>query len=170
MFSATKYRFTVVVPVALGLFLWARPAQAQTGGRGYMSSLQQQNALNQQQNAVQTALQQTTALLQVGRQAGPAPYPIYFLKQQSALDVALQQTIALKQVTQGQNNTLHQLSVQQQFALQNVQQQAMGLQNSLSVQRTPLTPSQRQTLLQEQNSLFSLLNAAPLSVPRSTRK
>ena len=159
-----KHCVTVFIAATAGLLLAAWPVQAQTADPG---TLKLQNALNQQQNAVQTALQQTTALVQLGRQAGPPPYSIYFQKQQYALQIALQQTIALKQASQGRSPSLHQLSVQQQFALQNALQQATIVQNSLSVQRTRLTPLQQQTLLQEQNNLMGLVSGSP---PLSIRK
>ena len=74
MFLTMRYWLTAQAVVALALALSAGPAQAQSARRqSRLVALQQQNALQQQQNAVQTAVQQTTILLQGAYQQNGVP-------------------------------------------------------------------------------------------------
>jgi hypothetical protein len=168
MFPAMMRCVKVLFAATLGISLAPQPALAQTPLRqSYLSGLQQQNALNQQQNAVQTAVQQTFDLAQRARQRVAAPNAIYFQRQEYALQVALQQTLALKQLFPAQSSARSQV-VFQQNALQNALQQTLYVQNSLPQQGNPLTALQRQMLLQEQNSLMGLVGVQLPPQPRKS--
>jgi multidrug efflux pump subunit AcrA (membrane-fusion protein) len=137
-----------------------------------LSALQQQVALQQQQNAVQTAVQQTTFLLQSASQQNGMPQQadlpilINFQLQQSALQIALQQTTALQQASYGRDSSQGQTALRSLNALQTALQQTIALEGALPAQNGQLTPFQLQTLSQEQISLMGLLTSPP-SVPRS---
>jgi hypothetical protein len=139
-----------------------------------LAALQQQNAFLQQQNAVQTALQHTTALLQSASQQRDASQPgaasslINFQQQQSALQIALQQTSNLLQVGYQHNFALAETALRQSSALQTALQQTINLQGSVLAQNGQLTPFQVQTLSQERSSLTGLLIAQP--PPQSGRR
>ena len=151
------------------------PAQSTRRSRG-LSVLNQQNALLQQQNAVLTVAQQTTALVQSAAQQnnvapqGPVPNLIGFQQQQSALQVALQQTNALLQVSYRQNSALAQTALRQLNTLQTVQQHSINLQGALLSQNGRLTPLQLQTLSQEQNLMTQLVTSQPLLLRNATRR
>jgi hypothetical protein len=91
MFPTVRYSIPVLFLAALVPFLSAGPARARPPRRpARLAALQQQNALQQQQNAVQTAVQQTTLALQsANQQSGVAqqvavPNLIDFQLQQNA--------------------------------------------------------------------------------------
>ncbi len=148
--------------------------------------MQQQNALQQQQNAVQTAAQETNLLLQFANrrlvQVNPldsmalttlpsATNLIRFQLQATALQNAIQQTMALQQASFTQNSALSNAALRQLGTLQNALQQTMALQNVLPVQNGQLTPFQLQLLSQEQSSMLGLLTAPPPPLPgRKTGK
>jgi hypothetical protein len=184
MFSMTQRRLTVPCVVALSL-LPAGPAAAQSVRRPQrLSVLQQQNALQAQQNAVLTAVQQTSALLQAAGGAAPqggvvngtvvpsgTPNPINFQQQGNALQIAVQQTTALMQVSFSQNSALSQTALRQLNVLQGALQQTQTLQGALSTQNGQLTAVQLQLLSQEQTNLMGLLaTQAPPAPSRSSRK
>jgi hypothetical protein len=170
----------VLFVAALAPSLWAGAARAQSpGGRSMsrLSALRLQNAQQQQQNAVQTAVQQTTALLQSASQLSGVPQqvvtpnPINLQQQQNALEVAVQQTTALLQASFRQNSALSQTALRQLNTLQNALQQTTALQGTLQAQNGQLTASQLQTLSQEQSSLMGLLTSQPPPLPsRMSRK
>jgi hypothetical protein len=175
MFPTTKHRLTTPLVVALALLLSAAPAPAQSTRRHQrLADLQQQNALQAQQNAVQTAVQQTTAVLQavnggppqVGMlggvlQQGGTPNPINLQQQQNALQIAVQQTMALMQVSFGRDSALSQAALRQLNALQTALQQTQSLQSALSTQNGQLTAFQLNLLSQEQTNLMGLLTSQP---------
>ena len=184
MFPTTKHWPTTALVVALAL-LWAGTAPAQSTRRQQrLADLQQQNALQAQQNAVQTAVQQTTALLQAANggsprvgmlngvlQQGGTPNPINLQQQQNALQIAVQQTTALMQVSFGQNSALSQTALSQLNVLQTALQQTQTLQGALSMQHGQLTAVQLQMLSQEQANLMGLLaTQAPPSPSRTSHK
>jgi hypothetical protein len=139
--------------------------------------LQQQNALLQQQNAVQAAVQQTTALVQAasqlneGVQSGVVPNLIGLQQQQSALEIALQKTSVLLQAGYRNNPALSALALRQQNTLQTAIQQTIALEGALPTPNSRPNAYQLQTLAQEQNSLMGLLTtqAPPLSGRRVQR-
>src|ERR1700691_4485597 len=96
--TPSKRMIAVLLTAALLPLLDVPNASAQASRRNRrLAALQQQNAFQQQQNAVQMALQHTTALLQVASQqttvsqTGAAMGLISFQQQESALQIALQQ-------------------------------------------------------------------------------
>ena len=132
MFSTMKCRAAVLFVAELASLLWAEPTRAQAPGRqSLLSSLQQQNALQQQQNAVQTAVLQTTALVQTANRQNAAPNPLNFQQQQNALQMAQQQTTALLQTSYRQNSALSQTALGQLNTLQNALQQSITVQDAL---------------------------------------
>jgi hypothetical protein len=176
--------FPLLFLAALAPVLSAVPAHAQGPRRqSRLSALQQQNAWQQQQNAVQAALQQTNVLLQSAN-SGPAPVnaqngvppqagtpnPVYLQQQEIALQTALQQTTALLQVSFRQNSALSETALRQLNTLQTVLQQTTALQSALSTQNGQLTSLQLQTLSQEQSSLMGLLTAQPPPPPGRTSR
>ena len=184
MFPTTKRWLTVPFVVALVL-LSAAPAPAQSMRRQQrLAALQRQNALLAQQSAVQTAVQQTSTLLQAANSGTPqvgllngvvqqagAPNPINFLQQQNALQIAIQQTTAVMQVSFGQNSALSQTALSQLNVLQTALQQTQTLQGALSMQHGQLTAFQMNLLSQEQTSLMGLLaTQAPPPPSRTSRK
>src|SRR5438270_7577268 len=102
MFLITRRIFAVLFVTALAINLSAREAHAQSPGRqSRLMALQQRNALLQQQAAVQSAVQQTNAMLLSATDLTSwfmlvgAPSQISFQLQQDALQIALQQTTYL---------------------------------------------------------------------------
>jgi hypothetical protein len=167
MFTTTRCCVAVLFVAASVSLLSAGSAQAQASRRpSVLSVLQQQNALQQQQNAVQTAAQQTTALVQAAYQGNAAQIAIYFQQQQNALQIALQQATGLLQTSYRQNGALSKTALGQLNTLQTAQQQSLTLQNTLLSQGGLLTQPQLQILLQEQNALLGLLAVQPLSPQR----
>ena len=178
--ALTKHRLAVLIVAALLPLGAAGPMQAQSARRpSRLPYLQQQNALLQQQVAVQSAVQQTIALLESAKAAGPqvglttgvppkvsALTPINLQQQQIALQIAVQQTTALLQVSFRQNSALSQLALQQLNTLQTALQQTMTLQGALPTDTGQLTPFQMRVLYQEQGSLQGLLSSLPPAVPR----
>ncbi len=175
----------VLFAAALALSPWAGAAHAQSTGRqSRLSAMQQFNALQQQQSAVQTAVQQTTLALQNAYQqgvlsqevqSGTAPpvstaSPVNLQQQQIAFQTALQQTTALLQVSYRQNTGLGQTALRQMNTLQNALQQSIALQSSLSMQNGQLTLAQLQTLSQEQANLMGLTTSPPPLPGRVSRK
>ena len=126
MFTASRNRaFAVLLAAATALLSAGERAQAQYPIRQrWLVALQQQNALQQQQNAVQAAVQQTTVLLQNAYQRVELPQPlavtslIDFQQQQSALQIALLQTSVLLQASYGRNPTLSETALREQNTLQ----------------------------------------------------
>jgi hypothetical protein len=167
---------------ALAALLSAGPSQAQPRRQPRLAALQRQNALHQQQNAVQTAVQQTTALLQSASQRGGVsgqdpggvsgqvvtPNRINLQQQETALQIALQQTTALLQGSFRQNSALSQTALRQLNTLQTALQQTTAVRNALATQNGQLTLFQLQTLYQEQASLMGLLTSQPPPLPSRT--
>ena len=167
-----KTYVAVLFVAALAPFLWAGAARAQSpGGRSMsrLSALQLQNAQQQQQNAVQTAVQQTTALLQSAAQLNgvsqqvSTPNPLNLQQQQNALEIAVQQTTALLQASFRQNSALSQTALRQLNTLQTALQQTTALQSALQIGQ--LAASELRTLSQEQSSLMGLLTSQPPPLP-----
>jgi hypothetical protein len=166
VFAIPRYRIVAVMLVATVAPLFAAeraPAQApRRQQRLYV--LQQFNALQQQQNAVQTALQQTTSLLQAAsRQNGvpqqaAVPRGINFQQQQNALQIAIQQTNALLQASYRRNDALNETALRQLNTLQTALQQTIALQSAVPV-NGQLSAVQLQLLSQEQTSLLGLLTS-----------
>ncbi len=150
MFTASRNRaFAVLLAAATALLSAGERAQAQYPIRQrWLVALQQQNALQQQQNAVQAAVQQTTVLLQNAYQRVELPQPlavtslIDFQQQQSALQIALLQTSVLLQASYGRNPTLSETALREQNTLQTALQQTVGLQGALLAQNGQLTAIQ----------------------------
>src|SRR6516165_3119451 len=121
MWSATRYmRDLALAFLALAIIPSTAPAQT-TSYSQRLAGLQQRNAFQQQQAAVQAAVQQTTALTQSAFRQGTyrpnglplpvvQPLPLNFLLQQAALENALQQTRALQQASLQRNPTLSRLA------------------------------------------------------------
>jgi hypothetical protein len=165
---------TCVAVVVLAAVLFAGQAWGQPPKRHQrLTNLQQQNALFQQQNAVQMAVQQTTSTLQSTNlsptQTG-MPNPITLQQQQIALQIAIQQTTALLQASYRQNNALSQMALGQLNTLQGVQQQTASLQNALPTQGGKLTGLQLQQLSQEQTSLLGLLTSQLPPLPGKSHR
>src|SRR5262249_50825654 len=134
----------------LALAILPTAARAQNQGTAYSQRfliLQQQNAFQQQQRAVENALQQTaTLVLTVQRQVAMPlqtipTTPLGFPQQQIALLAAEQQTRSLLQTTQG-NPSARNAALGQLLTLQNVRQQSLLLQSALQSQNYVLTPIQ----------------------------
>jgi hypothetical protein len=158
------------VSAAFALLFTAEPTLAQTPHRQTrLEVLRQQNALIQQQTAVQTAVQQTTVLVQSANQSvrlqTGAPPTVSFQAQANALQIASQQTTFLLQTTRP-TSPLAQWALQQQNILQTALQQTIAVQATTS-SGTQLTPSQLQLLAQEQNSLTQLLTTQQRPVQRT---
>jgi hypothetical protein len=180
MFSTTQCGFTFLFGPALAALLSAGPAQAQPRSQARLIALQQQNALLQQQTAVQYALQQTNALVQSAYQQGDANQPgpngasqqiavpsqINFQQQEVALQIALQQTTALLQVSFRQNSALSQTALRQINILQAGLQQTIAMRSTLSAANGQLSVFQQQTLSQEQASLLGLLSSQQPPISR----
>ncbi len=164
--GSTLISFLVIqIGSAISPLISTEKALAQSSYRQTrLQILQQQNAFQQQQSAVQTALQQTTILVQSLNQnvvqQPAAPPPISFQSQVNTLQLALQQTTALQQTATRSNTALAQLASRQQNVLQTVLQQTLAVQGTSS-QGTQLSASQVQLLTQEQNSLTELLTTLP---------
>jgi hypothetical protein len=162
MFPSSRSHFAGLILAILVLLLGEGSATAQsTRQQQRLASLQQRNALQQQQDAVQTALQQTTSLLQIGRPNLPN-----LQQQQNALQIAIQQTNALLQASFRTHSALSQMALQQLNTLQTVQQQTISLQGQWPLPNAQLSPFQLQILWQEQNSLLGLLTAQLPPPPR----
>jgi hypothetical protein len=165
------------VLVVLALLLNQGPALAQSAPRqSRLAGLRQQNALLQQQSALQNAVAQTNSLLQYaaptsGQQGGTnGAALITFQLQQSALQNALQRTNALLQASFRQNSPLSETALRQLNALQSALQQTTALQYALPAQGGQLTPLQFQTLSQQQAGLLGLLTSQPAPLPRTTSR
>ena len=105
MFPKTRWTLVSALCVmALAALPRAAPAQA-TAYSLRLFALQQQNAFQQQQIALQTAIQQTNALLQVSQQRNPA-LSRTALGQLNTLQAALQQSIVLQSALVKQSNVL----------------------------------------------------------------
>ena len=175
MWSATRYmRDLALAFLALAIIPSTAPAQT-TSYSQRLAGLQQRNAFQQQQAAVQAAVQQTTALTQSAFRQGTyrpnglplpvvQPLPLNFLLQQAALENALQQTRALQQASLQRNPTLSRLALRPLNTLEAVQQQSLALQNALQIQNNLLTPGQLLQLSQEQPTVSQLLINQPIPV------
>ncbi len=176
MFAPMKWFRAVPFGAALAILLAAGPASAQRPRRpSGLAVLQQQSAFQQQQNAVQTAVQQTTLLLQATSQQYAAslqvqndlsqqvvtPYLVNLQLQQNALQIALQQTTALLQASVRRNSALSETALRQLQTLQNAVQRSMAVQSALARQNGQPTFFQLQTLSQEQAGLMGLLTSQP---------
>jgi hypothetical protein len=183
----SKMQSICVVPfgAAFVILLSAGPAPAQRPRPPRpLAVLQQQTAFQQQQTAVQTAIQQTTFVLQSAyhqnstRQQGQndasaqtgTPYLVNLQLQQNALQIALQQTTALLQASFRQNSALSQTALQQLNVLQNAQQQTTAVQSALAMQNGQWTVFQLQTMSQEQASLMGLLSSQPPALSSRTSR
>src|SRR5438477_344899 len=148
MFLQTKCRLVSALCVTA---FAALPSMAPAQAAGYSQRLltvQQQNALQQQQSAVQNATQQTAILAQAAyRQNSLSSLvtkrtALNFQQQQIALQTAIQQTSALLQTSQGRNPALSRTALGQLNTLQAVLQQSNALQAALERQNNLLTPAQ----------------------------
>jgi hypothetical protein len=134
-----------------------------------LSTMQLQIAYQQQQTAVQLALQQTNLLLQTAFRENSAPEPSRFYRplnvqqQQSALQRALKQTAALQQAMMRSNNGPGQTEFLQINAMRTALL-ASSLQTASQIQNDQLTTTQIQTLFREQSSLIGLLALPPPQV------
>jgi uncharacterized protein (TIGR03000 family) len=188
MFATRRGCFILILTITA---LATGRAQSQPPlGTPRLLALQQQNALQQQQTTVQTALQQTTILAATASRAtsmagttsttsgtpgttgtsgttGPPP-ALNFWQQQNALQAALQQSMVLAQTSSRQNPALSQAARRQMGTLQAVLQQSVALQSALQMQNGTLTPGQVQMLSQQQARLTDLLTLPLSSAPRST--
>jgi hypothetical protein len=171
MFLETRCTLVSALCVlALAALPSAAPAQG-TASSQRLFVLQQQNAFQQQQSAVQNAVQQTAILAQAAnRQNGVPvqtgiPLTLNFQQQAFALQVAMQQTRALLQSSQSRNAALHRTALGQLNSLQAVVQQSTALQAAFQRQNHLLTPAQVSRLSQEQTSLSSLLVGQPTALP-----
>jgi hypothetical protein len=177
--STTKRSVVLLLAVvALASQIHTSIAHAQaTTYRQRLSALQLQNAYQQQQMAVQLAVQQTNLLLQAALRASVAPEPsgfyrpLNFQQQQSALQRALQQTTMLQQTMMRLNNQPSQSELPQLNAIQSALQITSSLQSAAQIQNGPLTTTQIQTLFRVQSSLIGLLASPPpqLSIPGQGR-
>jgi hypothetical protein len=166
--------------IARGMVAWAvcvmglaaLPLLAQTPVTRFsqrLVALQQQNALQQQQSAVQNAAQQTAILVQAApQQNGMTLQNINFQQQQVALRIAIQQTLALMQTGQQGNAALSRTALGQLNTLQLVLQQSIILQNAMQTQSNQLTPDQLLVLSQQQRTLSSLFTTQPVLLPNKT--
>jgi hypothetical protein len=165
-------RMVVWAVCVISLTALASMAQAQGQAARFsqrLLALQQQNALQQQQSAVQNAAQQTAILVQAApQQNGMTLQSINFQQQQVALRIAIQQTLALLQTGQQGNAALSRTALGQLNTLQLVLQQSIILQNALQIQSNQLTPEQLLVLSQEQRTLSSLLTPQPVLLPNKT--
>jgi hypothetical protein len=156
-----RYGGAVLSVVVLAPLLFTDCAQAQPTTRtSQLSALQQQNAVLQQRNAVQTAALQTTTLLQSAYQQNTGTSAINFQLQQSALQDALQLTSALRKSGTGGSTASGQMSI-----LQNALQLSSALQTALQQQSGVLSVTQLQQLSQVQTSLQGLLLSRPQPLP-----
>ncbi len=121
-----------------------------------LSALQQQNAVLQQRNSIQTAALQTTAMLQGASQQNSVTNSINFQIQQTALRDALQQTSALQRSGVAGSTASVQLNI-----LQDALQQSIALQAGPQGPSGVLSPTQLQTLSRIQTSLMGLLISQP---------
>jgi hypothetical protein len=159
--------FTLFTAVLTSLFS-AESAFGQTPhSQSRLNALRQQNAFQQQQSAVQAAVQQTTLLVQNANQSiaqNGAPPAIYFQSLENNLQIALQQTAALQQAATRTNTALTQFALRQQNTLQTALQQTIAVGTSLSGSGIQLDSSQLQLLSQVQNSLTELFATQPHSL------
>jgi hypothetical protein len=149
-------RQVVILVLVLGPLVQAGPAHAQTtASQQRLSALQQQNAYQQQQTAIQLAVQQTNVLVQTALRQGEAPQESSlfrspsFQQQQVALRAALQKTAALQQVMLRANRAPRPTALAQISALQSVLQTSLSLQTATQIQNGPLAPTQIQTLFRK---------------------
>ena len=173
MFPKTRWTLVSALCVmALAALPRAAPAQA-TAYSLRLFALQQQNAFQQQQSAVQHEVQQTAILVQTAFQQNGLPVqtvmptPLNFQQQQIALQTAIQQTNALLQVSQQRNPALSRTALGQLNTLQAALQQSIVLQSALVKQSNVLTPAQLFLLSQQQPSLSRLLTSRPATLPRT---
>ncbi len=169
----TKWLMEAIVlfSAALSPLLSAEFALGQTPHRQTrLNALRQQNAFQQQQSAVQAAVQQTTLLVQNANQnavaQNGAPPAIFFQSLENTLQIALQQTTALQQTATRSNTALTQLALRQQNTLQTAMQQTLAVESALSPPGAQLNSSQLQLLSQVQNSLTELFATQPRSLQR----
>jgi hypothetical protein len=159
--STTMRGYVVVLfMMAFAPLLLTDRARAQSTVRSQqLSTLQQQNAVLQQRNAVQTALLQTTAMLQGAAQQNSVTNSINFQIQQTALRDALQQTSTLQR-----SGTVGSAASGQMNILQDALQQSITLQAGPQGPTGVLSPTQFQTLSRIQSSLMGLLLSQPRRV------
>jgi len=184
MLPIVRQCITLLTVVALVLLFWQEPVRAQRPRRQTrLTALQLQNAVQQQQNAVQGAVQLTTALVQsayhrqgLTPQQGGAlqlvgtPVQYTFQQQVYALQTAIQQTSALLQVNFRQNSALSATALRQLNTLQTALQQTIAIQGLLATQNGQFTAVQLQMLSQEQASLLGLLTSPPAPLPSGTSR
>jgi hypothetical protein len=137
-------------------------ANAQPPVNQRLAALRVQNAFQQQQAALQLAVQQTNLLRQraIRQDTSLQPSgfftPLSFGSQQAALQLALQQSIAATQaasaLTMGRVQPASQTS-----AIQSVLQTSAILQTMTQIQNGQLTADQVQSLFNEQAVLSNLL-------------
>jgi hypothetical protein len=132
-----------------------------------LSALRLQNAYQQQQIALGSAVQETGVLLQQARrqEAIPRPSgfvsPLNFSQQQSALQTALQTTTAVAQAAMASKTQPSSAALMQVSAIQAAVQTTATLQTGSQIQNGQLTLDQIQSLFNEQISLSNLLAFPP---------
>ena len=170
----TKYRIVEsLVLVAIASPLVAAQARAQSASyQQRLSALRLQNAYQQQQTALESAVQQTSVLVQQARRQESAQQSSGFLstlnfsQQQAALQMALQQTTAATQAAMASKIQPSSAALLQVSAIQTAVQTTAALQTASRIQNGKLTLDQIQSLFNEQSSLTNLLAFPP---PQSTR-
>jgi hypothetical protein len=156
------------------------PAQTSAYSRR-LAALQQQNAFQLQQSAIQVAVQQTAVLAQtatVQNTVVPQPNtatlptttatPNNFLEQQMALRTAIQETRALLLVGRQGSAALNRTALGQLGTLSAVLQESITLGTAARNQNHVLTPAQRSQLSRQQSRLSSLLNSQPALLSTSS--
>jgi hypothetical protein len=154
----------VITAIGIGVAAIATPAIAQsTSSQNRLLALRIQNAHQQQQIALESAVQQTELLAQqaVHQAATPEPtgfsLPLGFQAQQSALQLAQAQTRALTQITMSARSLPNQTVNLQLAGLEAALQRTASLQAAAQIQNAPLTTDQIQSLFIEQANLMNLL-------------
>lgn len=167
-------RLFVLLTSALMAHVSATDAAAQYASfQQRIATLQRQNAYQQQQVAIQLAVQQTNILLfdalqqNVSGQETGVMQTLNFQPQVSALQTALNQTTLLQQSNVRVGSPV-QSPLQQASALQNALQTTRFLQASSQFQGGTLTDQQIQTLFLQKASLIGLLAAPSPQLIRPT--
>jgi hypothetical protein len=153
--------------LAITSLFFAAQGQAQPPSpQQRLAALRVQNAYQQQQTALELAVQQTVVLLQQARRQVAVPQPSGFLsplnfsQQQAALQIALQQTTAATQAAMVSKSRPNSAALMQVSTIQAAIRTTAALQTASQIQNGQLTADQVQSLFNEQAVLSNLL-AAP---------
>jgi hypothetical protein len=147
------------IAAAFTMLISSTQAVAQTPARSRLAVIGLQNASQQQQAALQVAVQQTNILIQQATQQDVPPgsadfhSPLNFGPQLAALQFALQQSAATQLIV-ARSGPPH-LSFSQATTIQSALQTSMSLQAALQIQSGPITNEQLQSLFREQTELTS---------------